>query len=207
VGHAHVLSRQGEFEGAMTALMEPPARLRVEMRSKALFGMVGERLVVAMPGDGHVLLFRDRQDTLERQTLQESDLGRLLPTGEPGELQALIAGRPPWPGGRVPEDLQGVTRVLQSRDAGRTLQVVVEVPGTDCTFELETRDGRLRRFAWAKPGRERLEVRYERWRTWDGLERPTRLRLEIPGEGLRAEIDLERAEARRGLTERDFEVY
>jgi hypothetical protein len=206
-GHARVESREGRFEGALKAVLEPPARLRAELRSGALFGMVAEQVVVALPGDGYVLFFRAREDQLERQRLAESQLGRLLPTGSPQELHALLSGRPPWPGGQAPADLSGCTRVLHTHDQGRSLEVVVEVPGGSCVMELETHEGRLQRVAWAQPGQERVEVRYGRWKTWDGMDLPGRMRLEIAGEGLRAEIDLERAESRKGFSDRDFEVY
>lgn len=206
-GHARIVSKQGRFEGSLKAILEPPEKLRAELLSRALFGMVGEHVVVAMPGDGYVLFFRQHEDTLERQSLGDSELGQLLPTGAPGELQALLTGRPPWPRGQVPADLLRSARVQRSEDGGRSLVVRVAVEGTNCVLFLQTREGRLQGVSWTRPGRGRVEVRYGSWRSWDGMELPGRMKLEIPDEGLEAEIDLEQAEAHEGFSARDFEVY
>ena len=108
-GHARLTTPDGTVEGALQAVVDLPDRLRVELRSRALFGMVGERLVVAVPGDGHLLMYRARADALERAPFSDSELAHFLPTGSLQELHALVTGRPPWPGGHAPEDLAART--------------------------------------------------------------------------------------------------
>ena len=75
-GHARLTAPEGTVEGALQAAVDLPARLRVEVRSRALFGLVGDRLVVALPGDGNVLLYRAGTDHLERMSFGASVLAR-----------------------------------------------------------------------------------------------------------------------------------
>jgi len=206
-GHARLSSPDGTVEGNLQAVVDLPERLRVELRSRALFGMVGERLVLSLPGDGHLLMYRARADALERSPFADSELARYLPTGSLAELHALVTGRPPWPQGRPPEDLAARTRLVGRSEDGRNLEFRVQLSSPQAVFELRLRDGVLEQWGWEGAEGRRLVVRYDRWRRWGELELPGRLRLQAPREGMEGEILLEAIEARDGLAAADFEVY
>lgn len=204
-GHARLASPEGEVEGALHIALDPPGRARLEIRASALFGLVGERLVVAMPGDDHVLVYRARGDSLQRLPWRETGLSKLLPAGTPAELHALVAGRLPWPGGRPPSDLAARTRI--SRQKGDFLEYRVQLPDSGCVLEVQLEAGRLKQLGWRSAASGQVVVRYDRWRRVGELPQPARLRLSAPQEGLVAEFALEALRRRDDFTPRDFEVY
>lgn len=204
-GHARLSSRDGEVEGALRVALDPPARARLEIRAAALFGLVGERLVVALPGDDHVLVYRAREDSLQRLPWQQTDLARLLPAGTQAEMHALVAGRLPWPGGRPPADLAARTRI--SRQGRDLLEYRVQLSAPAGVLEVQVQEGRLSQLVWYGESLGRVVVRYDRWRQFEEQLQPARLRLSAPEEGLEAEFDLETLRRRNDFTARDFEVY
>lgn len=206
-GHARAASRDGRVEGALLAAVDLPARLRVELRARALFGLLGERLVLSLPGDGHLLLYRARTDRLERVPFVDSEVARLLPTGAPEELHALLTGCPPWPLGKTPADLAARVRLVRRSDDGEALEFRVQLPETGAVFELRLRGAGLEFSAWEASGGGRVEIRYDRWMELKDWRQPGRLRLRAPREGLEGEIRLEQVEGRSGFGPADFEVY
>ena len=206
-GRARIESQDGTVEGALTAVMDLPRRLRVEVSSRALFGMVGERVVVSLPGDEHILLYRAREETLEREPFATSSLAQRLPTGALEELHALVTGRPPWPGGRPPADLAARTRVIGRSSDGRQVRYRVQLPDSVSSFELEIQDSVLLRLVWSGRATGPCEVRYDGWRRWGEIEQPSRMRLRAPQEELEVEIRLDEVQARSDFAPTDFEVY
>jgi hypothetical protein len=188
-------------------VLDPPERARVEIAARTLFGMLGDRLVVSLPGDGHVLFYHERADELERVPFAESELGRWTFCDSPEGLFELIGGRPPWPGGGPPDDLESRTRVSERRDHGRIVQYRVQLATTGQSFALRLRDGALECFEWWVDGTLRLEVRYDRWRALETERQPARLRLRVPQDGVVVEVTLEDLMPRRDLSAADFEVY
>ncbi|UCE03808.1 MAG: hypothetical protein JSW67_06370 [Candidatus Latescibacterota bacterium] len=203
-GHARVLLPEGDVEGELRAHVDPPQRARVEIVSKALFGMVGERVVVSLPGDGHVLFYRERSDMLERLPFAESRLADLVPGRSMRGLFALTAGSPPWPRGTPPSDLAQRLRVVAEEDDGAKLDFEVRLEEAQL-FRIRLQRQRVERFEWWVGGVRRLEVRYDRWRPLAVGEQPGRLR--VRGTDLEAEVVLDRVEPRSDFTARDFEVY
>src|SRR5262245_61952713 len=97
-GHAQVAAPDGDFEGTLQAAVDAPHRAKIELVARALFGMVGERVVLSLPGDGNVLYYRERGDQLDRYPFSQSELARWTGCDSPVQLFALVEGRPPWPG-------------------------------------------------------------------------------------------------------------
>ncbi len=206
-GQVRIQTRDGTVEGALTAVVDLPRRLRVEVSSRALFGMVGERVVVSLPGDEHLLLYRGREESLEREPFATSALAQRLPTGALEELHALVTGRPPWPGGKPPADLAARTRVIGRSADGRQVRYRVQLPDSASSFELEIQDAMLLRLVWSGGAAGPCEVHYDGWRRWGEVQQPSRMHLRAPQEALEVEIRLDEVQARSDFAPTDFEVY
>lgn len=206
-GRARVEYADGEVEGTLAVVVAPPRRARVEIRSGALFGMVGERVVVSLPGDEHVLLYRERTNELERLPFGESALADLTPSGQLGDLFELVRGRPPWPGGAPPEGWRTQARLVESQDGGRRLAFRVALENGRQSFVVRLRDGVLERLEIWDGGAARLEVEYRSWRTLGGVSQPTQIRLKSTQLNVNAEFTLEQLDSRESFTSTDFEVY
>jgi hypothetical protein len=167
--------------------------------------MVGERVAVSLPGDGHVLFYRKRSDMLERLPFAESRLADLVPGRSMSGLFALTAGRPPWPRGKPPSDLAQRVRVVGEEDGGAKLDYEIRLEDATQVFRFRLQRERMERFEWWVRGVRQLEVRYDRWRALALGEQPGRLR--VRGPDLEAEVVLDRVEPRSDFTDRDFEVY
>jgi hypothetical protein len=202
-----VESADGEVEGKLAFVLDPPVRARVEVRSGALFGMVGERVVVSLPGDAHVLIYRERSDALERVLYGESALAELTLSGAPRDLFELVRGRPPWPGGSAPVDWEARARLVESSDGGRTLGFRLRLDDGRHAFVLRMRDDVLERFELWEGSARRLEIDYESWRPAGDRMRPMKIRLRAAQLNVKAEFVLESLEPQEGFSERDFEVY
>lgn len=188
-------------------MLDPPARARVEVRSGALFGMVGERVVVSLPGDEHVLIYRERSDALERIFYPESALAELTLSGEPRDLFELVRGRAPWPRGLPPADWEARTRLVESSNHGRTLGFRVLLDEANRSFVLRLRDDVLERFELWDGGTRRLQVRYARWRPAGDRLQPMEIRIQAAQLDVKAEFALDSLEPKEGFSEQDFEVY
>ena len=206
-GHAQVAAPEGDFEGTLQAAVDAPRRARVELVARALFGMVGERVVLSLPGDGNVLYYRERGDQLERMPFSQSDLARWTGCDSPVQLFSLVEGRPPWPGGDPPGDLEGRTRVMERGESGRKVRYRVQLPESKDEFDLQLRDGELESLRWSHQGATRLEVRYDRWVWLETRRQPTRMRLSSPQEHVQAEFTLDRVQSKPDFSASDFEVY
>jgi hypothetical protein len=206
-GRAHFESREGDVDGAVRVRVDPPRRAWVELRTGVLFGLVAERVVVSLPGDGYLLVYRQRSDDLQRLPYDSSVAAPLAPGSGSTGLLALLAGRVPWPGGKAPSDL-GSRCEVSSRPGDRELacRVPVTAAGREGWFTLRVAAGRLSRLEWWEGGRRRLVVQYDRYVSLGAAWYPSRVRLQAPGEGLRAEVTLERLDARPSFEDRDFEV-
>jgi len=206
-GRARVEATDGEVEGELQFVLDPPRRARVEVRSGALFGMVGERVVLSLPGDEHVLIYRERSDALERVPYEASALAELTLSGQPRDLFELIRGRLPWPGGSPPAGWESRARLVESADAGRTLAFRVPLGQAQQAFVLRLRDGILERFELWEGRTQRLQIEYDRWRTAAEDMQPMRIRLKAAQVDVEAEFVIDSLEPREAFTERDFEVY
>jgi hypothetical protein len=199
VGHGRFASREGSLEGDLTVRSDPPRRAWIEFRTGALFGLVAERVVLGLPGDDHVLVYRAREDVLDRLPFTESSAGALGLWGGVETLQSLALGCIPWPGGAPPANFE--TR-LQARGGMLTLRLDLESGPGDLGLEIE--QGRLRRWVWRPEGKPAIEVRFDRYRSIDGVERPMQVRLRA-GE-IEAEVEWERLEVPAQFGPGDFEV-
>lgn len=182
---------------------DPPQRAWMQIRTHALFGLVGERVVISLPGDGHVIVFQERADVLERMPFEASKAADAGPWGGVAELQSLLAGRVPWPGGVVPA---GTPRVVAARGGGVQVSIAVAPPSGPGEVRLRFEAERLRRLEWWRGGRLDLELLYDEHVRLGVGWRPHRVRLRIPSTGLRAEIRFDHLEPRSGFGDRDFEV-
>lgn len=200
-GRARFASADGELEGAFEIRVEPPRRAWAEVRSSALFGLVGERVVVALPGDGHVIVFQERALRLDRVPFEASVVAGAGPWGGVEELQALLAGQVPWPDGIPPEG-------AEARIGRSSVDVVVPVapPRGPGEVRLRFEADRLRRFEWWVEGARALEVTFDDHVHLGAAWRPRRVRLHAGPAGLRADLRFEEFELRAGFTDRDFEV-
>ena len=206
-GHAHFESPDGEVDGAVEVRVDPPRRAWLELRARALFGLVGERVVVSLPGDEHLLVYRQRADDLERLALADSPVAFWgLGCGVPG-LLALLSGHVPWPDDVPPADLEARARVQGSgRGDVREYRLRLGPGPRQGDIVLRLAKGELQRLEWWAGGERRLAVQYDRFVSLGASRYPTRVRLQVPGERLRAEIDLERLEPQAGFAARDFEI-
>ena len=206
-GRARVESADGDVEGKLTFVLDPPERARVEVRASALFGMVGERVVVSIPGDAHVLIYRQRSDVLERIAFRESGLAQLTLNGAPRDLFELVRGRPPWPGGSPPRHWADRARLVERADGGRSLGFRIELDDAHGAFVLRLRDGVLERLEfWTGPTR-RLQIDYDRWTRLGDRTQPMQIRVQAPQLDVKAEFEIDSLTPVEDFSERDFEVY
>jgi len=187
----------------LTVRSDPPDRVWVEFRTGALFGLVAERVVIGLPGDDHVLLYRAREDVLDRFPFDESAAGRMGLWGGVGTLQALALGCIPWPGGLPPLDLESRTRPL-GREGSYAIALEPETGAGELLVDI--RNDRLRRLRWRTRGRDVVDVRYDRHAAAGGVERPMRVRLRAPSTGVEAEMEWEHLEVPARFDPADFEV-
>src|SRR5262245_51702469 len=59
-GRVHIESSRGDVDGRIALRVDPPRRVWLEVRADALFGLVGERVVACLPGDGWLLIYEER---------------------------------------------------------------------------------------------------------------------------------------------------
>jgi hypothetical protein len=205
-GRGRFRAEDDEVDGDVEARIAPPARAWLQVRSRALFGMVGERLVVSLPGDGYVLVYEERADRLTRVSFDSSLAALLAVGGGPPALLALARGRiPSHLGGEA--ELQERVRVSPEPRSWQTFTLVPpresRLAGDFC---VEVEQGRMRRFAWLVGGDVRLEVRYEAYRSMGGVFVPSRIRVRAPGARLEGQLELEHLEPRQGFEASDFDV-
>ncbi len=203
VGRGRFTSQEGTLEGDLTVRSDPPDRAWIEFRTGALFGLVAERVVIGLPGDHHVLVYRAREDVLDRFRFDESAGARLGLWGGVATLQALARGCIPWPGGVPPQDLESRTRSA----GGKGIYAIALEPETGPgELLLEVADGRLRRLTWRAQGKVVVDVRYDRYAVVAGVDRPMRVRLRAPTAAVEAEVEWQRLEVPARFEPSDFEV-
>jgi outer membrane biogenesis lipoprotein LolB len=206
-GWARIESPDGEFEGNVQLNVDAPRRARFVLESGGLFGMVSERVAVALPGDGWVVTHQKRNDQLEREPFADSRLRHWLPLGQPQDLFALSSGLPPWPHAQDWEALWPGARIIASEKKGRILTYRLLSEAGDEAYLLRLDENTLQAFEWWADGERRLRIEYDDWQTQDGLERPATLRLAAPQTSVKAELKLDEWRQRRDWTAADFEVY
>ena len=179
-GRARFVSPDGgEVTGRLQVRVQPPARAWAEIQSAAMFGLVGDRVVACLPGDGAVLVQEDRDDRLERLEFSQSWAADLVPGGT-------VAALLDWAAGRV-----GASGPSDGRGDGVRVQ--------------SDRDGRPQHCEWWAGGERRLVVDYERWRPAGGGWVPCRIRASARG-GFRTEIEFDHVAARDSFAAADFQV-
>ena len=203
VGRGRFTSEEGTLEGNLTVRSDPPDRAWIEFRTGALFGLVDERVVIGLPGDDHVLVYRAREDVLDRFRFDESAASRLGLWGGVATLQALAMGCIPWPNGVPPHDLEARTR--SAGGAGR-FAIALEPETGPGELVLEVHDHRIRRLTWRARGVVVVDVRYDRHAISGSIDRPMRLRLRAPTARVEAEVEWERMEVPARFEPTDFEV-
>jgi hypothetical protein len=194
---------EGTFEGAVEVRVAPPDRAWLQVRTRALFSMVGERVVLALPGDGFLLVYEERADRLERLHFAASGAAAFAPDGRPSTVLEALAGRIPWTG---PVDGEKLGSQVRWGSVGQVSRYRLEWPDSTQggAWEADVEGGVLRRLSWVVGGETRLEVLYERYLGNAGARVPSRVRVRTPR--ARGEIQLDRVEPRAGWSERDFEV-
>lgn len=202
VGRGRFVSKEGTLEGQLTVRSDPPDRAWVEFRTGALFGLVAERVVIGMPGDAHVLVYRAREEVLDRFHFEESVAAGLGLWGGLGTLQALAIGSIPWPDGAPPPDLESRTRSIGTGKFG----IALEPQSGPGELILDVRDGRLRELTWRSRDRNLVQVRYDRYEACGTIERPMRVRLRAPSAGVEADVEWDRLEIPAQFGPADFEV-
>jgi hypothetical protein len=207
-GWAHIETPDGEFEGNVQLNVDAPRRARFVLESGGMFGLVSERVAVALPGDGWVVTHQKRNDQLDREPFEESRLRHWLPLGRPEDLFALSSGLPPWPRTPTAGDADwSDVRIVGVQENGRILTYRLAPSTGDSTFLVRLDGPTLRAFEWWSGGTRRLRIEYDDWQTQDGLERPATLRLAAPQTSVKAEVTLDEWRQRRDWTAADFEVY
>ncbi len=198
-GRARFTPRDGaEIDGRVAVRVDPPARVWVEMRGSAVFGLVGDRQVLAAPGDGWLVTLQDRGDRLERLPFEQTWAADLAPAGSLAEILQMACGRLPWPppASMVPPGLPGGTDVLE-----------YDLPApARGRLRLLPQDGRLARLEWWVGGTLQVGLDYDRYVACGAAWLPSRVRIVAPGSGVRAEIQFDHVMARDSFSTVDFEV-
>ncbi|MDH3644732.1 MAG: hypothetical protein OES38_21680, partial [Gammaproteobacteria bacterium] len=190
-GWAHVDTPDGEFEGKVQLNVEAPTRARLIFESSGAFGLVSERVAVALPGDGWVLTHQKRADQLDRLPFAESRLRQWLPLGQPADVFALMSGLPPWPSTQELGRLLRQARIVRVEKDGRRLTYrLLSIDGNE-VYLLRLDDEVLVSFEWSVRGERRLRIEYHEWGTQDGLRRPAVLRIAAPQSSVTAEVTLD----------------
>lgn len=202
-GRLRYAGPEGAIEGEVELRVAPPDRAWMQLRTRALFSLVGERVVLALPGDGFLLVYEEREDALERLPFATSGGAAFAPDGRAASVLEALCGRIPWPAPATGAPLRDRVRLGGDPSAPAYR---LEWPDGDGAgaWEVELSGGDLRRLAWVVGGETRLEVQYERYVQAAGERFPARLRLRTPRS--RAEIHLDRIEPRTDWTDRDFQV-
>ena len=200
-GRARFRSADAEVEGELELRIDPPERAWLEIRSRALFGMVGERVVASLPGDGWLVVLQERASRLERVPFDSTQIAWICPQGDPASFLALARGRlPAWLVGEAQRARAGAGSPAERFE----LDVAPERGGGTLLLRLD--GDRLRELEWRVQGERRVWMRYERYESVGAGVVPTRLSLEAPGAGIQAELELLEVDARPGLGPADFEV-
>lgn len=206
-GWAHIDTPDGEFEGKIQLSIDAPERARLVFESSGAFGLVSERVAVALPGDGWVLTHQKRGDHLDRVPFAESRLRQYLPLGQPADVYALLSGLPPWPSTADIARLEQDARIVGVENDGRRLTYRLLSGDRNEVYLLELDNETLVTFEWRVQGERRLRIEYDEWGTRDGLRRPAVLRVAAPQSSVTAEVTLDDWRRRNDFTDADFEVY
>jgi len=206
-GWAHIDTPEGEIEGSVQLNIDAPNRGRMILESGGMFGMVSERVAVALPGDGWVVTHQKRADALERVPFAESRLHQYLPLQRAADLFALTSGMPPWPAGTESQQLESGARIVAAENDGKTLTYKVLAEEAASFFLLRLEGKTLSSFEWWVGGERHLKIDYDRWKTLGGLALPSRLRITSSQSSVMAEVTLDSWQQRDDFTAADFEVY
>jgi hypothetical protein len=201
-GHTRFVGTDGEIEGDLDVRVAPPDRAWLQVRSRALFGMVGNTVEVSLPGDGYLLVHDQRDDRLERVPYDSTVAAAVCPAGGPGLLLALV-------GGKVPCDLvRGAAGPATVSVSGGTTRLRLDLAAAagGGILLIGMNGGDLVDLEWWVADERRLSVRYARYVPVGSGRIPTRIVAEAPTAGVRAEIDLRHPEPRAGFGPEAFEV-
>ena len=194
-GRIRVESGRGDIEGRLHVRVDPPHRAWLEIRADAVFGLVGERVVVSLPGDGWVLTYEERADRIERLRFEESWGMDLAPGGDVQRLLEVATGRLPWPA----ESPLPVPRV-----EGRRLRCDLAPAGAPGSLLVEPGTPLLRRLEWLRPGLPDLRVEYGPPRPAAAAWVPSR----VAGRAgdIHIEVHLDAVEPRDSFADADFDI-
>jgi hypothetical protein len=204
-GKVHFESRDGEIDGDLEVRLDPPDRLWIRVHTHAMFGLVGERITVLLPGDGYLLYYRERDDRLERWPFRGSAAADLSPGGTVGDLLALATARIGALEWFRDMNLEDSIRVLsQGRDRGYS----IPSPGGLQAGGLRVwlRGEEPARVEWMVGASRQLEVRYDRYVAVGPGRVPTRMAVNAPQAGVRATVRLEELTPRQGFAAEELEV-
>lgn len=203
-GKAHFESGEGAVDGDVEVRVAPPERAWLQLRTRALFSLVGARFVTALPGDGFLVTYAERGDDVQRLPFAASVAADLSPGGGPAALLDVAMGRLPqdaWGTG----DIAGRTWVAGS-EGQRFYRIDAASGGPPGHLHVWLADDTLRKLQWWVGSELRLEVLYDRYEPVGGVRLPTRLQVRAPKARLRARVDLEHLQPRESFAPADFEV-
>jgi hypothetical protein len=194
-GRVRLESSRGDVDGRIVLRVDPPRRVWLELRADALFGLVGERVVVCLPGDGWLVTYEERAQRLERVPFSESWLADLAPGGDLARLLQLASARLPWPAAAAPP----APRLDDDR-------LVVDLAPTGARGFLRIEPGPhvFRRLEWRLDHTQHLEVEYGPAQPCGAGWLPERLRGR--GRDLKVDLRLDRIEPRDGFEPGDFDI-
>jgi hypothetical protein len=189
----------------LTVRVVPPDKLWLQVHTKAMFGLVGERLTIVLPGDGYVLYHREREDRLERWEFSGSAAADFSPSATPADLVALATAR------------LGAMNWMQDNALESRIRVSVE--GEERTFSVEAPTGQApgtlrislrgrdpERVVWAAGSDRQLEVRYGSFLDSGTLRIPSQIDVRAPRAGVRATVRLDQVVPRAGFTAQELQV-
>jgi hypothetical protein len=194
-GRVRFESNRGDIDGRFSLRIDPPHRAWLEVRAGAVFGLVGERVVVSLPGDGWVVTYEERADRIERVAFADSRLADAAPGGGLERLLQVATARLPWPVDEPPP----VPRL-----DGDRLECDLTGAGVPGTLRVEPGGDLLRRLEWRVEGATRLRVEYGEARPCGSGWVPARLRGRAGD--LRVDLRLERVVPRDSFADGDFDL-
>jgi hypothetical protein len=194
-GRARFESESGDVDGHVELRVDPPRRVRLELRADALFGLVGERVIVCLPGDGWLLTYEERADRIERVRIDESWLADLAPGGGIERVLELATARLPWP---------ETAPAPQPRPAGDRLEIDLAPAGSAGLLRVLPGTHLLRRLEWRQEDRTRLEVEYGDELPCGSDWLPARLRGRAGD--VRVDLRIDRVEPRSTFADSDFDL-
>jgi hypothetical protein len=201
-GRARFVSRDGEVEGELELRVAPPERAWLQVRSRALFGMVGNTIEVSLPGDGYLLVHEQREERFERVPYDSSLAAAVLPRGGPDLLLALVTGTIPCD----PLDRAAGPVRAGVRDGVARYELELAPAAGGGTLLLGMSGRERVDLDWRVAGERRLRVQWSRDVPVGEVRIPSRIVADAPAAGVRIEIELRHVEPHTGFGPEAFEV-